>query len=305
MVMIVDIGDKVKIISKMQDYIEANIEKSDFCAENVSEHFFYSIRHLNRLFKEFFGKTVCEYINALKLTKSAENIDGYKTILDAALECGYQTHEGYTKAFGRMFGTSPSDYKNKNFMIPLYISYPVMHSYNHYYKKGESKLNKKTIVCTAYLVKKPARKLIMLRSKDAVDYFTFCAENRCDWEGYLNSNHQKLDTAAILTLPEILVKKGTSKIAAGIEVPVDCDTANLLDGYEVEELDACEMMYFKSESFDDKDDYSSYIDAVNKAFEEFDFHSIGYMVDLQSAPCMNFGAQAQAGARIAYPVRKI
>ncbi|MGN1203290.1 MAG: AraC family transcriptional regulator, partial [Eubacterium sp.] len=212
---------------------------------------------------------------------------------------------GYTKAFSKMFGKTPGDYKNNKAMIPLFISYPVNHSYEHYYKKGENKLSNDTIVCTTYVVSRPKRKMIILRSQKANDYFSFCEEAGCDWEGYLNSNPNKLDTAAVLTLPARLIKQATGKIAAGIEIPFNCKTENLPDSDEVIELDSCELAYFKSQSFENDDNYCKYIDAVNKAFDEFDFQSIGYELDLNAAPSMNFGAQQETGAKIAYPVRKI
>ncbi len=61
--------------------------------------------------------------------------------------------------------------------------------------------------CIITLVHRKKRKLILLRSKKATEYFSFCEENGCDWEGLLNSNPYKLDTAAILTLPDFLIKK--------------------------------------------------------------------------------------------------
>lgn len=288
----------------MQKYINENIDKDDFSADDICKHFSYSLRHINRLFCEFLGKTANEYINAVRLSKSANNIDKYNTILDAALDCGYESQAGYSKAFKKFFGQSPVKYKINKPMIPLYIAYPVSHCYEHYYGKGGNKLSNETIVCTAYIVSRPKRKMIILYSQNATDYFTFCEEKSCDWEGYLNSNSDKLDTAAILKLPSKLVKNGFSDIAAGIEVPYDFEPEELFDGYELIELDACELVYFKSQSFENDDDYCKYIDAVNKALAEFDFKSIGYELDFESAPTMNFGAQKENGARIAVPIKK-
>lgn len=296
---------KVRLVQNIQDYINENIDREDFSAADVCIEFSYSVRHLNRLFYEFFDKTVLEYICALKLTKSTKNITKNKSILNTALDCGYQSQAGYDKAFYKLFGETPNDFKRKKVMIPLYIPYPVSHCYEHYYGKGENRLSNENIVCTAYTVKRPKRKMIVLYSENATDYFSFCEEKHCDWEGYLNSNSDKLDTAAILKLPTALVRDGYSCIAAGIEIPFDCEIKGLLDGYEVVELEPCEMMYFKSQSFENEDDYCIYIDAVNKAFNEFDFQLMGYEIDSESAPSMNFGAQKEIGAKIAIPIKRI
>lgn len=305
--MVMDLSRESKfiLVQEIQDYINENIDREDFSADDICTHFAYSIRHINRVFCEVLGKTANEYINSIRLSKSAQDIDDYNTILDAALDCGYSSQQGYAKAFFKMFGCQPAKYKTKKPMIPLYISYPVRHYYEHYYGKGENKMNSETIVCTAYAVSRPKRKMIILYSEKATDYFTFCEEKCCDWEGYLNSNPHKLDTAAILKLPSALVKEGCSDIAAGIEIPLDCEIEKLLDGYEIIELEPCELMYFKSQPYDNDNDYCKYIDAVNKAFDEFDFKAMGYEFDLKCAPTMNFGAQKENGARIAVPIKKI
>lgn len=54
---------------------------------------------------------------------------------------------------------------------------------------------------------------------------TYCGEMGCDWEGLLNSIPEKLDLAALLTLPRPLIRPGTSGCAAGVEVPADYSQA--------------------------------------------------------------------------------
>lgn len=40
--------------------------------------------------------------------------------------------------------------------------------------------------------------------KKAVDYWSFCEEKGCDWEGLFNSIDCKMDSVAIMKLPENL-----------------------------------------------------------------------------------------------------
>lgn len=263
----------------------------------------YSPRHINRIFKFHTGKTVSEYIKALRLSKSLVEIEHGKRILDAALDAGFETNEGYSKAFEKLFGVLPSDHKN-GVMIPRFIPYPVYHSVRQIREQGGAKL-KENIVVTVFTVSKPERKMILLRSKNANDYFSFCEECGCDWEGYLNSNPNKLDTAAIVTLPDILIKDGTGKIAAGIEVPADYEDTGLASGYEIINLPSCEMVFFKSQPFENEDDFCLYIDAVNNAADNFDYTAVSLRSDLQAGPCMNFGAKPENGAKIALPAAKL
>lgn len=292
----------MKLPKKIQRLILENIDDEFFNDKAVCRELNYSSRHLNRIFSQFTGKTVSEYIKALRLSQSTLSIESGKGILDAAIQAGYETNEGYSKAFGKMFGKTPSEYKKSGGMIARFVPYPVGHSYEFYHRKGVNQM-KNSIVCTAYIADKPKRKLIILRSEHASDYLSFCQECGCDWEGYLNSNPQKADTAAIIRLPKQYVKAGTSDIAAGIEVPLSYEENGLADGYEIIEAEPCRLIYFKSQPFTNPDDFCLYIDAVNEAYNSFDFSAMGVAVDMSAGPYMNFGAEPERGAKIAYPVK--
>ena len=293
-----------ELAEKIQKYILENICDDAFTDKSVYEKYAYSPRHLNRIYKRYTGKTIGEYIKALRLSQSTCDIENGKSVLSSAIDAGFETNEGFTKAFHKMFGKNPSDYKRNGGMIARFVPYPIRHSYAHYHHKGEKKM-KDSIVCTAYVVEKPKRKMIILRSKNATDYWTFCEENKCDWEGYLNSNPYKIDTAAIIKLPKKYVKSGFCDIAAGIEVPFDYKDDSLAKGYEIIEFEPCKMIYFKSQPFENSDDFGVYIDAVNEAYNNFDFNAMSVTVDMTVGPYMHFGAEPERGAKIAYPVKDI
>jgi AraC family transcriptional regulator len=42
-------------------------------------------------------------------------LDGDQSVLTVALSCGFQSHEGFTRAFRRQFGLSPWDYRERGF----------------------------------------------------------------------------------------------------------------------------------------------------------------------------------------------
>ncbi len=161
-----------------------------------------------------------------------------------------------------------------------------------------------TNYCLITPVHREKRKLILMYSEKATDYFSFCAEKGCDWEGLLNSNPVKIDTAAILELPDFLCKKRYGKIACGIEVPIDYN-GKIPDGYEVVELPECDMLYFQSPSYENEDDYTVMIDLVNDAISKFDCNLYGYEIRNDIVPRFNFGAQKEVGARYAIPIKKL
>ncbi len=161
-----------------------------------------------------------------------------------------------------------------------------------------------TIICMVTPVSKPKRKLIYLISKSATDYISYCEEVGCDWAGLLNSIQEKFDTAALIDLPDSLQEKGISKIAAGVEVPLDYEKP-LPDGYKIAEIPECIMLYFQSEPYDNPEDFGKYIGHVFTAIENYDFERYGYKYAANIAPTLNLGAEPEIGARVAIPVERI
>ena len=159
-------------------------------------------------------------------------------------------------------------------------------------------------IVTVTIIKRPARKLMLLRSARASDYFSYCEEMGCDWERILNNITEKFDSAAILTLPDKLIKAGTSAIAVGIELPADY-SGNLPEKYEIIELPACEVLYFQGMPYEDKKEFVKAIEIVNKAIAEYKPEVFGYKFADDSIPEFNFGALPEKGARIMKPVKAL
>lgn len=268
----------------------------------------YSRRHADRCFKELLGKTPREYLKLIRMTDSAKRLVAEQdSVLDAALDAGFGTHEGYTKAFRETFGKLPSEYKRGKHFIPLFVPYPINAYYNHIYGREKDEMEKNCL-CMVTLVSRPKRKLIFLRSKegksDGCGYWSFCQEMGCEWEGLLNSNPEKFDTAAFMMLPDNLGKEGQALAAAGIEVPLEYD-GEIPEGYEVTELEACDMLYFQSQKYEKEDEFVTYLKAVEKAVEEYDYEAYGFRRNDNIAPVFNFGADKEHGAKMAVPVMRV
>lgn len=161
---------------------------------------------------------------------------------------------------------------------------------------------KRTMTVTA--VERPARKLLLLRSVRATDYFSFCAEMGCGWEEAFNRIPQRLDAAALLTLPENMIKPGTGNTAAGIEVPVDYDEP-VPAGCDMIVLPPCTMLYFQGASFQDEGDFGEAINILLEEMAAYNPAQHGWQYAPELAPYFNFGASAAQGAKMARPARKI
>ena len=289
----------VKAVVLAQEYIKAHHTDMEFSIENVCSAVGYSRRQLDRLFQKHMSITLYEYINAVLLSESAAKlVNSDDTVIDVALDYHYQSHEGYTRSFAKRFSITPSEYRKNKIAIPIFTQHPA----NHYYILKEGQTMDATSICTVTPVNRPKRKLIYLTSRSATDYLSYCEEVGCDWEGLLNSIPEKFDTAALIDLPDFLHEKGISKIASGVEVPLDYEKP-LPDGYEIAELPECIMLYFQSEPYENPDDFGKYIGQVFKAIEHYDFERYGYVLANNIAPSLNLGADTRTGARIAIPVK--
>lgn len=98
-------------ILKVQIYIQDNLD-GDLTLETLSKVASTSRYHFHRIFKGMTGETVAEYVRRVRLEQSAHLLKYTDySILDVALDAGYQTHEAYTRAFHRRFGISPSQFR--------------------------------------------------------------------------------------------------------------------------------------------------------------------------------------------------
>jgi len=296
--------EKVEIVQKMQDYLKSNVCKYSYNIEGLYKCIGYSKRHADRLFKELLHMTPKAYVRKIRLSDSSKKLlNTNNNIVDIALDAGFESHEGFTRAFGAAFQITPHEYRRNPRAIPLFVQYPVRSYYT--YLRYKEKLNMDCgTLCMITPVERPKRKLIILRSTNGSYYWSYCEEMGCEWEGMLNSITEKLDNAAIVELPNCLLKEGTSHVAAGVEVPYDY-SSTVPDGYEVLELEAGAMLYFQTEPFQNEDDFCFAIDSVLKSIDKYDPVRYGYEYDFESAPKFNFGASTDMGAKMALPVKKM
>jgi AraC family transcriptional regulator len=71
----------------------------------------YSAYHFNRIFAKVTGITLMAYVTRRKLQYALYDLGCGEKILDIALKYGFETHAGFTKAFKKHFGSTPSIYR--------------------------------------------------------------------------------------------------------------------------------------------------------------------------------------------------
>jgi len=295
--------DKICAVQRMQEYIQEHID-DEITLQALSEVSKYSLWHSLRIFKELIGKTPLEFARAVKLTKAAEILrDTNDNILEVAFDLGFESHDGFTRAFSKQFDMTPQKYRKDTPPIHYFTYTPIEFYYRYVKTRRENIMEPRKVsgTVTVSVIERPARKLILLRSKKATDYFSFCEEMCCEWHGLLNSIPEKFDVPALLTLPLGLMKEGTSSTAAGVEVPADY-AKSIPNGYEIIDLKPCKMMYFQGMPFENEEDYGEAIGTIFEAIANYNPMPYGYIFDDGIAPKFNFGASAELGAKMAVPI---
>jgi AraC family transcriptional regulator len=98
------------IIQRVLDIIENRVTEKITLQELAYESG-YSTSHLNRLFSGLTGITMMAYVTRRKLRFALYDLSCGEKILNVALKYGFETHAGFTKAFKKCFGYSPSIYR--------------------------------------------------------------------------------------------------------------------------------------------------------------------------------------------------
>lgn len=265
--------EQILAVQRMQEYIEAHLEQ-DILPADLARVSLFSPWYSYRLFRSATGLTPAEYIRKLRLSQSARRLkQGGSRVIDAALDLGFGSVDGYQRAFYREFGCNPGQYARHPVPITLFIPYGV--KFREMRKDAYEMENLQSVF--VQVLQKPARKAIIKRGTSAEDYFSYCGEVGCDVWGLLSSMDSLCGEPVCLWLPDALRKPGTSVYVQGVEVPLDYDGA-VPDGFDVIDLPAAEYLAFQGEPFQEED-YAQAILALQHAMERYDPAVIGYRWD--------------------------
>lgn len=265
--------EQILAVQRMQEYIEANLEKEISLAD-LARVSFFSPWHSYRLFREHTGLTPADYIRRLRLSKSAVRLkQGDCRVIDVAYDLGFGSVDGYQRAFCREFGCNPGEYTRTKVPIPLFIPYGV--KFRELRKEVADVENVQSLF--VQLMRKPERKVILKRGEKADNYFDYCGEVGCDVWGILSSMDSLCGEPVCLWLPESYKKPGTSTYVQGVEVEQDY-SGIIPDGFDVITLPEAEYLMFQGEPFMEEN-YCQAIQAVQQGMEKYDPSLIGYQWD--------------------------
>ena len=99
-----------KAIEEAEKYIRENLTEG-VTASDVAVRSGYSFFHFCHVFRAITGKGVAAYITDLRMSEACRLLLSGKSVTFTAMEMGYDTISGFTKAFTRKYGVSPSEFK--------------------------------------------------------------------------------------------------------------------------------------------------------------------------------------------------
>ena len=264
--------EHIEAVQRMQDYIASHID-SNITMACLAKAAQYSPWYSYRLFVALLHMTPAVYIRRLRLSKSALRLRDEKVkIIDAAFDAGFESVEGYQRAFFKDFGFNPYEYSMCPSPIYLFKPYGV-----RYARKKEEKEMSEVKSVFVQVIEKPERKVVLKRGKEATEYFQYCEEVGCDVWGLLCSMKSLGGEPVCLWLPEDYIQPGTSEYVQGVEVAMDY-SGEIPEGFDVVELPKCKYLMFQGEPFEEED-YAEAITQMWSAIQKYNPQSIGYEWD--------------------------
>lgn len=108
-----------ELIEEATKIIEKNL-KAPLSIKVLSEKIGYSLFHFIRLFSGVLGCTPKEYLAARRLCSAARDVLSGDKVLDVALEYQFSSSEAFSRAFKKVLGVSPANFKKNGSLEDIY-----------------------------------------------------------------------------------------------------------------------------------------------------------------------------------------
>lgn len=98
---------------KVLEHIDANASEP-LSVEGLSRIAAFSKHHFHRQFSALFDIGVHEYVKALRLKRASDQLGFryWRSVLEVALDSGYESPEAFARAFKKHFGQTPSQFQS-------------------------------------------------------------------------------------------------------------------------------------------------------------------------------------------------
>lgn len=102
-------------LNKVIEFIGKHLDE-ELSLTQLSAIACFSKFHFHRLFTAYTGLSLQQYIRWLRLKRAAHQliVDKDRTIIEIAINAGFDSHEAFTRAFKQTCGLSPSEFRRQS-----------------------------------------------------------------------------------------------------------------------------------------------------------------------------------------------
>ena len=102
---------RTDLISMIQKYVDEHFSDPDFSLERLGSDLKYNKKYLSTVFKRHVGVGIVEYLHTVRIQHACTMLkQGFTSVSDVALRCGYPDAQYFSKVFKRRMSISPREY---------------------------------------------------------------------------------------------------------------------------------------------------------------------------------------------------
>ncbi|WP_105618926.1 helix-turn-helix domain-containing protein [Vallitalea okinawensis] len=287
-----------EITQEIIDYIEKNLYEN-IELDAIAKRTHFSLMQVYRIFSLVTGMTLKEYIRTRRMTKALLDIKYSKeSILNIALRSGYTTHESFSRAFVKLFGILPNEYRKASITINPASKPEIMKNFLHKasHEATNTGLYEKKII-DIFFVTKPAMKFIGKVNGDHLPpekFYDDCIEQGIE-KSFAKIQDSLFCCGACLNQPNPY-----DMHMFCMAVPIDYDGL-IPDNLEKFDIQASEYAVFYCNSYP-IEEHGSVIKSAWDSVASFNPENYGYLSNMEKAPIIEI--DDELGYFLHIPVQK-
>ena len=108
-------------IKEALEYIDSHLDET-LTLESISKQFHFSPYYFHRIFSLIVGKTIAVHVRDRRLLFACVQLASTnKSVINVALDSGYNSAQSFTRAFKNVYGFSPAEYRKRG-LQPIVLS---------------------------------------------------------------------------------------------------------------------------------------------------------------------------------------
>ncbi len=130
-------SERLQMLTRALQVVEENLQ-CGITPQQVAEQTHYSLSALQKVFHHTYHLGLAGYISRRRITVAArELLTTQRTVLDIALRYGYASHEVFTRAFKRLWGETPNQFRRSRSFADIFPQYTAIERQRHSIREGE------------------------------------------------------------------------------------------------------------------------------------------------------------------------